>query len=925
MSSSLTRFLISFGSTGLGDLVRARSTIKGIGEQSYISFNAASRNMSNLERNVMKSVNNMNRGFLSLNRSMMGLGMGLTRFAFSGLAAGVNLLNRAFIQTNSQLQTNKIMIEEMLGKGRAGGFQNVMKELAAGYGFDLSETMKSSRGLLQVMKQISAIGGKELNPKSLDKVMKMVMATSAMDTENRGLSYTSFSYKEAMQGIGRGDWRSMHNRLEINMGKKAEAAITKAFQKGDLEEGLRLWDEGLKKIGIDSEKLLGRLTREGFIQNVSRLTSYITRSFQITGEGLFKSLTEPIYQFNQFLSKNFSDEGTGMAIMMKLGSDIADGFAPAIKSLNSFGNALYKQRWNLVNFFLSMAESGAAATKAFAGIFTSFGAGLFGMNNFGAMSGVSGLVKVMGWLTKLGEGATSLFNQLHEPIKRVGNAVGDLGKQISAVFNNLGISGGGIAGVMKFGLGVTEAGIRIATTPLQAFNRISGNTTAQGDFGNQAQPDNSSNATTNAMNGAFLGLGALGLFMATRGRSGAVSGLSAGSKPMTSAAVAEEAAIVKNTAGRTNQGLGGLRQQKSLAIDKINDSIFQRGQILSKNIGNKNPDLNLIDSQMKYVKNEISKAMMQSGKNAEFRKERNLKLYNELKSKRELTVDDLVANDKQVKRLIQERQRNYLSMTKTDSVISKVQNMSTGDKIMGGMLGVQILSLFKSPIGSVASKMGILLTPFTSAVFVAAGAITALGATVMGLDNFFSIFGAKSSKELITENEIENQKNLTKNQASLGLRKVYKSLGIHPEELSNVLSSGFNRDSKVGGKMLNNANLPLFLSFMTDKKGVDTLNNLAVNGIQSGAINKEDFERKNGAGSYDLFTKENWNHTLTLKGELDLLPANKRKEIMDGFAKELSKRLGEILMKGGAAVGGMTVDKWNLVIDAPSGREEIVQ
>ena len=257
MGSSNTRYVVNFGTQNLSSLIRARSVIRGIETQSYISFNSASRSLSNLEKTSIRSSNQITRSFDAINRAMRKIGMGggrgsmmsfggfgLATLGIGGLIGSVNLLHRAFIQTNTSMQSSRIMIEELLGSANtATPFINKMKDLSASFGQDLNETMTASRGLMQVMKQVNTP-----QPVHLEKMLKMVMAVNAIDLENRGLGYTSFSFKEAFQGMGRGDFRSLRNRLEINLGKPMETAITKAIQKGDLDKAINLFDEGLKKI-----------------------------------------------------------------------------------------------------------------------------------------------------------------------------------------------------------------------------------------------------------------------------------------------------------------------------------------------------------------------------------------------------------------------------------------------------------------------------------------------------------------------------------------------------------------------------------------------------------------------------------------------------------------------------------------------------
>ena len=162
---------------------------------------------------------------------------------------------------------------------------------------------------MQVMRQVD----RGVTSNQLQRMLKMIMTVSALDTENRGLAYTAFSFKEAFQGIGQQDWKSMMNRLEINIGRTYQEVITKAIKAGNLEKALSLLEEGLTNIGLDSNKVIGRLMAEGLIQNVARTTSYINRFFQMLGEKGFESVTRPFVGLNLFLSKQFQMDSAGIS------------------------------------------------------------------------------------------------------------------------------------------------------------------------------------------------------------------------------------------------------------------------------------------------------------------------------------------------------------------------------------------------------------------------------------------------------------------------------------------------------------------------------------------------------------------------------------------------------------------------------------
>ena len=206
MSSSNTRYVVNFSTQNLSSLIRARSVIRGIEQQSYISFNSASRSLSHLEKQSRSSANQITRSMDRIGSSLRGLsgrrgggfsllgmfgGLSMISLGVGSLVGSVNLLHRAFIQTNTAMQSSRIMIEELLGSAnQADGFINKMKDLSASFGMDLTETMNASRGMMQVMKQV---GGGDVRPIHLEKMLKMIMAVSSMDLENRGLRIHRFS------------------------------------------------------------------------------------------------------------------------------------------------------------------------------------------------------------------------------------------------------------------------------------------------------------------------------------------------------------------------------------------------------------------------------------------------------------------------------------------------------------------------------------------------------------------------------------------------------------------------------------------------------------------------------------------------------------------------------------------------------------
>ena len=441
MGSSNTRYVVNFGTQNLSSLIRARSVIRGIETQSYISFNSASRSLSNLEKTSIRSSNQITKSFDAINRAMRKIGMGggrgsmmsfggfgLATLGIGGLIGSVNLLHRAFIQTNTSMQSSRIMIEELLGSANtATPFINKMKDLSASFGQDLNETMTASRGLMQVMKQVNTP-----QPVHLEKMLKMVMAVNAMDLENRGLGYTSFSFKEAFQGMGRGDFRSLRNRLEINLGKPMENAITKAIQKGDLDKAINLFDEGLKKIGINADRLLRRLSAEGFLQNINRMSSYILRTFQTIGEPLFTALTKPFAKFNSYLAVAFAEGGGAIPYLTKLGEGIRDSFKPAIDMIDNFGqdvitNIKGNPNDNVITKFVDASRGSLRALFSMLGVVKSFMMGLFGSKS--TDNNMKQLSDIFSSIANFGDQASLTMDSLSGKANELGLSFGNMAKE----------------------------------------------------------------------------------------------------------------------------------------------------------------------------------------------------------------------------------------------------------------------------------------------------------------------------------------------------------------------------------------------------------------------------------------------------------------------------------------------------------------
>lgn len=581
MSTANSRFNIIFRAVGQNELKKVRSVLRGIEQQSYTSLNAFNRNMSSMERNTIKTLNSIDRRMGNFGKgvktfSTLGVGLTSALTGFGAIISGLTLAHRAFISTNSQMQTSKILVEELLGsKGKATDFVNTMKDLSTSFGMDLSETMNSSRGLLQVMKQV---GDGNVQTSHLDKMLKMVMAVSSMDIENRGLSYTAFSFKEAMQAMGQGDFRSLRNRLEINLGREVEKSITKALRAGNLDQALDLFDNGLKRIGIDSERLLNRMSKEGFVQNLSKLYSYTSRVFQIIGERMYYSLTEPFYKLNKFLERNFKEGSVGLNILTGLGDSFYDYFSPALNKLKEIGTELYKNKEVLTTLLPNLVKSTAGVGNSFAGMFLSFFKGLFGVKS-DSKSQVEDMILLMKSLTNFANKVSTAFDKLSPILKGVGQSVHNIVSELSKIVLNSGLGklGGGLVGIAGTVATVIAEGV---AQILSTINAILGN-----KFGTNADGStNSAGIMQQLVNGSIIaGVGLQILSM--RGKGATRTGTSTGTLN-NEARIVNEANVVRASGRNPNaRALADIAGNNSLKIRELDMKIADRVGMFS-NKGN---------------------------------------------------------------------------------------------------------------------------------------------------------------------------------------------------------------------------------------------------------------------------------------------------------------------------------------------------
>lgn len=455
-------YKLMFMADDKGSLSRMRNILKGVGEQSYVTFNAISRNMSKMEKSTGRLI-----GRLSL---LAGSG-GVMYSVFKSL-------NYSIIQSNSLITTNKILLEEIIGnKGKAREMVSVVQELSGSFGADVNEMMTASRGLGQVMRQID----KNFTSDHLGRMLKLVNVVSNLDTENRGLSYTTFSFKEALQGLGAGDWRSMRNRLEINLGKTYEKAITKAVKAGDMDQVVTLFEDAFENIGINAGNIMGRLMNEGLIQNIHRFASYINRTFQLLGEEGFKELTKPLARINFFLSDQFKKDSSFLKTLSGLSAKFSDKFIkPITEMFDELGQIIYPIREEIGTNFVKAIVAVGGVFQNLIGMPFDFIKGLMGIQN--GISGTFDKVQTFNEFLKntkdIASSISKSFAELRDPLNNFGLAIERLVVSLLKLSNlDKGAKVGGsltslMANGLNLGAGATDtvtSGVNLADKGSEMF------------------------------------------------------------------------------------------------------------------------------------------------------------------------------------------------------------------------------------------------------------------------------------------------------------------------------------------------------------------------------------------------------------------------------------------------------------------------
>lgn len=573
MSVNTARFNLLFGVKGQSGLTRVRNDILGVQRITYGASNAMSRSYSAMDKNIMRSSNNIEK---SLSGVLTGFkllgGISLAKMGIGGIVSMAGAMNKAFIHTNQQLQTSKIILEELLGKTNSGNFMDTIQNKSFQFGQDLQESMTASRGLLQVMTQVAAVGGKKVQTKDLDKLLQATMAINTMDTENRSLSFTAFSVKEIMDGNGGMDWTSMRRRNQINIGKENQKKVTALFKKGDLTEGIDLFLKNLDRIGIHSGRLLERMMKENFGTNISRVQGYITMSFQRIGSGIFTSLIRPLAKFNNFVASQFGDGGSLIKEFASMSSKMADFFNPSIDKLITFGGEVRRQSSTIMPLLRQMFGIGADVLSNGGGVFKNFFSGI--NDGAGGGDGVSSLISGMKMLNILGQGLKNIFYQIQDPVNQLGEAIGEAVKEVAKLLgggkgnfsNNLATILSGVANGLN---GI----IRLATLVPKGLNTALGN--------NEGQTQNSGqNYVNKALDYGMMGLMVAGMFRGRMPKFGMGKKLAVGG-------IAAEGAMVAEGAAIRNPHIGALETveaRNAQKIFKLNEQITPSGTLNSKNL-----------------------------------------------------------------------------------------------------------------------------------------------------------------------------------------------------------------------------------------------------------------------------------------------------------------------------------------------------
>lgn len=411
-------FRMDFRVTGGRSFDKMRNRIKGVGEQSYQTFNAISRSLSKLEKQTGRTINKFGR---------MAMGGGLMYGAF-------RTLNYSLLQSNSLIQTNTILLEEMFkSKSKAQGFISTIENIAGAFGQDLTELMSSSRGLVQTMGQAF---GTKLKPQHLEKMLKLLMTVHSLDTENRPLSFTAFSFKEMFQGQGALDFRSLRSRLEINLGRSVEEGITEAIKSKDIEKSMDLINKAFVNIGIDSERIMQRFLKQGVSQNISRFSSFVLRLFQNLGKSSFNELIKPLAFINAEFVKLFTPDSQQYKSLQMYSEQLRVAvIKPLVDEFSKMFSAFSSQKDYFIKNFINMIKTSGQTLQSFGGIFGALFSGIAGqdMNTKDYTKMFEDINSGMIKFNEILKSTKSIFETLQTPIHMIGKAINLMVSAISSL------------------------------------------------------------------------------------------------------------------------------------------------------------------------------------------------------------------------------------------------------------------------------------------------------------------------------------------------------------------------------------------------------------------------------------------------------------------------------------------------------------
>lgn len=419
---------VAFQLSGMQNVIRARNAVKSFGATSWGSFNQA------------------NRGASALNKSLGGIHATLGQLA---TGAGLAFLGKKLVDSTAELQTNIIVFETMMKDGKKA--QETIKKLrleSLELGVDSAEMIKSARGLYGSLLQISKNGKAGVQPDDIVRVTKFAAVLSMLDTENRGVSFAAFSLKEMLQGTGSADFKSLTDRLEVNLPKETRKAITKAVQSRDMKKAISLFEQGLKGVGIDPKELIESLTSRGLQTNINRTMGMLAMSAQDVLMPTIDKLGMRMAVLNAKFKHALMPGSDTMKSLAQKGIFLRDKvFIPLFDSLVNFGGKMieignaggFETMKNALNGVFILLQGAGEAIGYFAD-------GFFGIKSNLGESGDNAKTFL------------KLMIQIRGRIREAGERIKVWGEEFRKVFDAL----GGISGLLTIIVGMKFVSLGIA-------------------------------------------------------------------------------------------------------------------------------------------------------------------------------------------------------------------------------------------------------------------------------------------------------------------------------------------------------------------------------------------------------------------------------------------------------------------------------